>query len=40
MLPFYGGAISLDSSELRMGGRSNITNNRALYGGAIRAAIK
>ena len=33
----YGGAISLESSELRMRGSSKITSNSAQYGGAIQA---
>ena len=33
----YGGAISLDFSELRIKGNSQMTNNRAQYGGAIQA---
>ena len=33
----YGGAISLDFSELRIQGKSQMTNNSAQYGGAIQA---
>ena len=33
----YGGAISLDFSELRIKGNSQMTNNSAQYGGAIQA---